>query len=61
VFGAVAAFVGTLQATTVIKLVLGLEASTPAQLLTYDGLAAVVHQTAIAKDPRCDVCSAPRS
>jgi len=61
VFGAVAAFVGTLQATTVIKLVLGLEASTPAQLLTYDGLAAVVHQTAIAKDPRCDVCSAPSS
>jgi molybdopterin/thiamine biosynthesis adenylyltransferase len=61
VSGAVAAFVGTLQAMTVIKLVLGLETSTPAQLLTYDGLAAVVSQTAIAKDPRCHVCGAPSS
>jgi molybdopterin/thiamine biosynthesis adenylyltransferase len=61
VFGAVAAFVGTLQAMTVVKLVLGLETSTPARLLTYDGLAAVVSQTDIAKDPRCGVCAAPSS
>jgi molybdopterin/thiamine biosynthesis adenylyltransferase len=60
-FGVVGAFVGALQATMVIKLVLGLEAPTPARLLTYDGLAAAVRQTAIAKDPRCDVCGAPSS
>jgi molybdopterin/thiamine biosynthesis adenylyltransferase len=58
VFGAVSAFVGTLQATAVIKLILGLEASTPARLLTYDALAAVVRETNIAKDPCCEVCGA---
>jgi adenylyltransferase/sulfurtransferase len=60
-FDAVAAFVGTLQATTVIKMVLKLEECTPPRLLTYDGLTAIVHQTAIAKDPRCHVCGAPSS
>ena len=56
--GAVGAFVGTLQATAVIKLILGLEASTPARLLTYDALAAVVRDTNIVKDPRCEICGA---
>jgi adenylyltransferase/sulfurtransferase len=57
VFGAVSAFVGALQATAVIKLILGLDTSTPA-LLTYDALAAVVRETHIVKDLRCEVCGA---
>jgi adenylyltransferase/sulfurtransferase len=56
--GAVAAFVGTLQATAVIKLILGLEASAPGRLLTYDALAAAVREVGIAKDPRCGICGA---
>jgi adenylyltransferase/sulfurtransferase len=58
VFGAVGAFVGALQATAVIKLILGLATSTPARLLTYHALAAVVRETNIVKDPRCEICGA---
>jgi molybdopterin/thiamine biosynthesis adenylyltransferase len=58
VFDAVAGFVGTLQATAAIKLIIELEASAPARLLTYDALAAVVRDTNIVKDPRCEICGA---
>jgi molybdopterin/thiamine biosynthesis adenylyltransferase len=60
VCGAVGAFVGTLEATAVIKLILELATSTPARLLTYDALAAVVHETAIVKDPCCEICGSPQ-
>jgi molybdopterin/thiamine biosynthesis adenylyltransferase len=60
VSGAVGAFVGTLEATAVIKLVLELATSTPARLLTYDALAAVVHETNIVKDPCCEICGSPQ-
>jgi molybdopterin/thiamine biosynthesis adenylyltransferase len=60
VCGAVGAFVGTLEATAVIKLILELATSAPARLLTYDALAAVVHETSIAKDPCCEICGSPQ-
>jgi molybdopterin/thiamine biosynthesis adenylyltransferase len=58
VAAAVAAFIGTLQATAVIKLICGLEMSSPARLLACDGLAGIVRDTNIAKDPRCAACGA---
>ena len=60
VAGAVAAFVGTLQATAVIKLILGLETCTPARLLTCDALAAVVRDANVVKDPCCEICGTVR-
>jgi molybdopterin/thiamine biosynthesis adenylyltransferase len=58
--GVVGAFVGALQATAVIKLILELATSSAPRLLTYDALEAVVRETRMAKDPRCEVCGAVR-
>ncbi len=57
--GVAAAFVGSLQATQAIEIVLGMETSLCGRLLTYDALDGTVRETAIVKDPRCPVCSAP--
>ncbi len=59
----VAAFIGATQAAEVLKLMLTMDGCGAGRLFTYDGLAAVMRQTAIAKDPHCAVCgvSASRS
>ncbi|MFQ5664991.1 MAG: ThiF family adenylyltransferase [Candidatus Binatia bacterium] len=51
-----AAFVGALQATETLTLLLHLGASSVGQLLSYDALNATVHQAAVGKDPACGTC-----
>jgi molybdopterin/thiamine biosynthesis adenylyltransferase len=55
-FGAVRAFIGTVQATEVIKLILGLEATLMGRRLVYDACEAVVRDEGIVNHPRCEVC-----
>jgi molybdopterin/thiamine biosynthesis adenylyltransferase len=52
-----AGFVGTQQATETIKIIVGLESSLAGRLLTFDVLADTVHDTPVARDPACVVCS----
>ena len=54
--GAVGAFIGTVQATEVIKLVLGLDATLMGRRLVYDACEAVVREEHIVNHPRCEVC-----
>ncbi len=56
VLGAVAAFIGTLQATAAIKHILGLPSATVARLLTYDALAAGICETRLDTEPGCPIC-----
>jgi molybdopterin/thiamine biosynthesis adenylyltransferase len=54
---ATTAWIGTMQATECIKLLLGLGATLGGRLLTYDGLDASLRETSITKDPQCTTCS----
>ena len=56
ILGSVAGVMGTLQATEVIKEVLGLGESLAGSLLIYDALAASVRKIRIPKDPACPLC-----
>ena len=57
---ATAAFIGTLQATEAIKLLLGLGPIATGRLLTYDAVAATFDEVAVARDPHCATCAVVR-
>lgn len=56
IFGAVAGVVGTMQATEVLKEILGLGDSLAGSLLLYDALAASVRRIRARRDPDCPLC-----
>jgi molybdopterin/thiamine biosynthesis adenylyltransferase len=58
---ATAAFIGTLQATEAIKLLLGMRATPAGLVLTYDALAGAVDEQHVAKYPHCATCGAARA
>jgi molybdopterin/thiamine biosynthesis adenylyltransferase len=58
ILGAVAGVMGTLQATEILKELLGLGESLDGTLLMYDALRARFHRIAIPKDPECPLCGA---
>jgi len=61
VLGAVAGVLGTLQATEVLKEILGIGDSMAGRLLIYDALGAVMRQVKVNPDPDCTLCGpAPR-
>ena len=57
VLGAVAGVLGTLQATEVLKEILGIGDSMAGRLLIYDALAAVMRHVKVQPDPACPLCS----
>jgi adenylyltransferase/sulfurtransferase len=56
VLGALCGTVGTIQATEVVKLILGVGDSLHGRLLLYDALAMEFRQVRIRKDPNCVLC-----
>jgi molybdopterin/thiamine biosynthesis adenylyltransferase len=56
VLGALAGTLGALQATEVVKEILGIGRSLSGRLLMYDALAATFDEMAIAKRPECPTC-----
>ena len=56
ILGAVAGVIGTLQATEVLKELLGIGESLSGQLLMYDALAASFHKIKLPRDPDCPTC-----
>jgi adenylyltransferase/sulfurtransferase len=56
IFGAVAGVMGCLQATEVLKEILGLGDSLSGRLLIYDALSPAFRTIRIAKDPACPCC-----
>jgi molybdopterin-synthase adenylyltransferase len=58
ILGAVAGVVGTLQATEVLKELLGLGESLSGTLLLYDALRTGFHKIALPRDPDCPTCGA---
>ena len=58
IFGAVAGSIGALQATEVLKEILGLGESLSGRLLIYDGLATEFRTLRIPRDPACRLCGA---
>jgi molybdopterin/thiamine biosynthesis adenylyltransferase len=59
VLGALAGTLGALQATEVVKEILGIGRSLSGRLLMYDALAASFDEMAIAKRPDCPICGSP--
>ncbi len=59
IFGAVAGVMGCLQATEVLKEILGLGDSLSGRLLIYDALSPAFRTVRIAKDPACPCCGHP--
>ncbi len=58
VLGAVAGVLGTLQATEVLKELLGIGESMAGRLLIYGALSAAMRQVKVKPDPECPLCSA---
>ncbi len=56
VFGVLPGVIGTIQATEVLKLVLGIGESLVGRLLTYDALRLRFDELRIPRDPACPVC-----
>jgi adenylyltransferase/sulfurtransferase len=56
VLGALCATVGSIQATEVLKLVLGIGESLNGRLLLYDALSMEMRQVRVRRDPNCVVC-----
>jgi adenylyltransferase/sulfurtransferase len=56
VLGAVTGVMGTLQATEVLKEIMGIGASLSGWLLIWDALAAEFRKVRLRKDPACPVC-----
>jgi len=56
VFGVLPGVIGTIQATEVIKLVLGIGTTLAGRLLVYDALHMRFQELGIRKDPDCPVC-----
>lgn len=61
IFGAVAGVLGTLQATEVLKELLGLGEGLSGRLLLYDGLAGSFRTLTVKRDPACALCGAQPS
>jgi adenylyltransferase/sulfurtransferase len=61
ILGAVAGVVGTLQATEIVKEILGLGTSLSGTLLMYDALGSSFYRIAIPRDPDCQVCGSART
>lgn len=59
VFGILPGTIGTLQATEVIKFILGMGQTMAGRLLLYDALAMEFNTIRIRKNPQCPVCSVP--
>ena len=59
VLGALAGTLGALQATEVVKEILGIGRSLSGRLLMYDALNASFDEMAIAKRPDCPTCGSP--
>ncbi len=56
ILGVIAGVVGTLQATEVIKEILGLGDSLAGHILMYDGLSSSTRKIALPADPACPIC-----
>jgi molybdopterin-synthase adenylyltransferase len=56
ILGAIAGVMGTLQATEVLKEILGIGESLSGGLLMYDALRAGFHKIALPRDPDCPTC-----
>ncbi len=56
ILGAIAGVIGTLQATEVLKELLGLGDSLSGQLLMYDARRADFHKIKVPRDPDCPTC-----
>jgi molybdopterin/thiamine biosynthesis adenylyltransferase len=59
VLGVLPGTMGMLQATEVIKLILGEGEPLIGRLLMYDALAARVTEVKVRRDPDCPICSRP--
>jgi adenylyltransferase/sulfurtransferase len=58
VLGVLPGVIGTLQATEVLKLILGVGKPLVGRLLTFDALALRFEEIALGRDPDCPVCGA---
>jgi adenylyltransferase/sulfurtransferase len=58
ILGAIAGVMGTLQATEVLKELLGIGESLSGTLLAYDALRAGFHSIKLPRDPDCPTCGA---
>jgi adenylyltransferase/sulfurtransferase len=56
ILGAIAGTVGSLQATEVLKELLGIGESLSGQLLIYDALGATFRMVRVKRDPQCPLC-----
>jgi molybdopterin/thiamine biosynthesis adenylyltransferase len=56
ILGAIAGVMGTLQATEVLKEILGIGESLSGALLIYDALRAAFHKIKLPRDPDCPTC-----
>ena len=56
VLGAMCATIGSIQATEVLKLILGVGESLQGRLLLYDALTMEMRQVRVRRDPNCVVC-----
>jgi adenylyltransferase/sulfurtransferase len=56
VLGAMCATIGSIQATEVLKLILGIGESLRGRLLLYDALTMEMRQVRVRRDPNCVVC-----
>ncbi|MDE2498332.1 MAG: ThiF family adenylyltransferase, partial [Xanthomonadaceae bacterium] len=61
VLGVLPGVVGMLQATEVIKLILGIGEPLVGRVLMFDALAMRFHETRLAPDPECPVCAPGRA
>jgi len=61
VLGVLPGVMGTLQATEVIKIVLGLGEVTSGKLVHYDALALSFSDFRVSRDPKCDLCGENRT
>jgi molybdopterin/thiamine biosynthesis adenylyltransferase/rhodanese-related sulfurtransferase len=59
VLGVLPGTMGLLQATEVVKLILGIGDPAIGRLLLYDALAATLTEVKVHRDPNCPICSRP--
>jgi molybdopterin-synthase adenylyltransferase len=59
ILGAVAGVIGTIQATEVLKELLGIGDSLSGSLLIYDALRSDFHRVRLPRDPECPTCGRP--
>jgi sulfur-carrier protein adenylyltransferase/sulfurtransferase len=61
VLGVLPGTMGLLQATEVVKLILGIGDPAIGRLLLYDALSATLSEVKVHRDPECPICSRPPS